>query len=73
MTPSSRLKTFQPADLIERIDTLLAEPSKAHADALCDSVLTVTDWEITEIWPVQFMRDGEWNWRFGCRPPLADW
>jgi hypothetical protein len=68
-----RRAPHKPADLIERIDTLLAEPSKAHADALCDSVLTFTDWETTDIWPVQFMRDSEWNWRYGCRPPLADW
>jgi hypothetical protein len=64
----------KPADLIERIDTLLAAPNKTHADAFCESVLNFTDWETgSEIWPVRFMRDSEWNWRFGHRPPLADW
>ncbi len=64
----------KPADLIERIDTLLAQPTKANADAFCDSVLKFTDWEKPpESWPVRFMRDSEWNWRDGCRPPLADW
>jgi hypothetical protein len=69
-----RRAPHKPADLIERIDTLLAAPSKAHADAFCDSVLNFTDWEVgSEIWPVRFMRDSEWNWRYGSRPPLADW
>ena len=64
----------KPADLIERIDALFAEPTKTRADAFCDSVLNFTEWEQPgESWPVRFMRDSEWNWRDGCRLPLADW
>jgi hypothetical protein len=64
----------KPADLMDLIDRLLAEPSKAHADAFCECVLGFTDWDKpSENWPVRFMQDSEWNWRYGRRPPLADW
>ncbi len=65
----------KPADLMERIDTLLAQPNKANADAFCECVLTFANWaEYGGVfWPIQFMLDSEWNWRSGARPPLADW
>jgi hypothetical protein len=64
----------KPDNLMERIDVLLAEPTKTNADAFCESVLNFVEWDQPpESWPVRFMRDSEWNWRNGCRPPLADW
>ena len=58
------------ADLLE---TLVAHPSKEHAQAFYDSVAAFRDWGITPRIQaaVQFARDTEWNWRDG-RPPLQD-
>lgn len=62
----------QPENLMTLIDELLAQPSKARADAFCEALLSFTNWEMPgEGWPVRFMHDTEWTWRTGGAP-LAD-
>ncbi|NLX08165.1 MAG: nucleotidyltransferase domain-containing protein [Chloroflexi bacterium] len=64
----------KPENLMTLIDTLLAEPSKAHADAFCECVFSFTEWDIpTEGWPVRFMHDSEWTWRNSGGAPVMDW
>ncbi len=64
----------KPENLIPLIDDLLAQPSKARADAFCECVLGFTTWDIpSEGWPVRFMHDSEWTWRNGTYPAIADW
>ncbi len=63
----------KPDDFMALIDDLLAHPSKAAADALCESLYGFTAWPVPpEGWPSRFMQDVEWLWRSG-RAPLADW
>jgi hypothetical protein len=62
----------KPENLMELIQTLLAQPSKVNADRFCEAILTFTEWpQPAESWPARFMHDSEWNWRYGPTP-LAD-
>jgi hypothetical protein len=62
----------QPPDLLENMETLLAQPSKAAADRFCACILEFRAWEMPpEGWPARFMRDTEWTWRDGS-VALAD-
>lgn len=64
----------KPADLLCRMDELLAHPCGATAQAFSDCVGGFRDWGVTMGQAVvQFMVDSEWNWRYGGRTPLADW
>lgn len=59
----------RPPQLMTLIDDLLAAPSKARADALCDAIFSFTDWpQPPEGWPARFMHEAEWAWRKGCAP-----
>ena len=62
----------QPAALMETLRALLNAPSVSTADAVVNLVLGWRDWGF-ERGPafVQFLLDGEWNWRDGPAP-LAD-
>jgi hypothetical protein len=63
----------KPADFIELMEQLLAQPSKEHAQAFCDCLSTFHDWGVSyDQLIVRFLRDTEWNWRDG-RAPLQDW
>ncbi len=62
----------KPDGLIDLARALLAEPTQAHTDAFADAVLNFTTWEAPpEGWPMRFMLDVEWTWRFG-RPAIED-
>lgn len=63
----------KPADLLERMDALLAAPGKQLADQLVERVMRFTAWETPPAgWPSRFMEDTEWAWRRGAGP-VADW
>ncbi len=63
----------KPADLLERLEMLLAEPSKRTADSFCECILNFAEWDKpAEGWPARFMKDTEWAWRSG-KAPIADW
>ncbi len=63
----------KPDNLMTLIDELLAEPSKARADAFCECLFGFTEWEIPpEGWGVRFMHDSEWTWRNGNYPAIED-
>lgn len=63
----------KPSDLLDRIDELLARPSKDNADKFCESIAGFRDWETSaEGWPARFMEDTEWAWRRG-QAPVSDW
>jgi hypothetical protein len=64
----------KPDHFVDLLETLVAHPSKEHAQAFYDSLAAFRDWGITPGMQaaVQFARDTEWNWRDG-RPPLQDW
>lgn len=64
----------RPADLLDRIDELLAEPSQERVDALVADVLAFygVDQAATErVWPTRFMKDTELSWLTG-HPPVDD-
>lgn len=63
----------KPDGFMDIMEQLLAQPSKEHAQALCDSLTSFHDWGVS--YPqaiVKFFYDVEWNWRDG-HPPLQDW
>ena len=63
----------KPADLMQLIDQLLSEPTKANADRFCEAILNFTAWPAPpEGWPARFMEDTEWAWRYG-KAAIADW
>lgn len=63
----------KPADLMARIDQLLAQPSLANAQAFFESIKQFRDWGIPDsAAPTRFMIDSEWTWRDG-RAPVEDW
>jgi hypothetical protein len=63
----------KPADFMEVLAQLLAQPDKDHAQAFCDCLTAFHDWGVTyEQAIVRFFQDVEWNWRDG-RTPLQDW
>ncbi|HYF95190.1 MAG TPA: nucleotidyltransferase domain-containing protein [Symbiobacteriaceae bacterium] len=62
----------RPADLMDRINTLLMQPCAATASAFADTVVRFADWpRPAEGWGARFMHDSEWAWRRGAAP-LAD-
>lgn len=64
----------KPADFMRRIDELLARPGVDTARAFAECLGGFQDWGVTMGQAVvRFMRDSEWNWRYGGRTPLADW
>ncbi|MBI5668120.1 MAG: nucleotidyltransferase domain-containing protein [Chloroflexi bacterium] len=64
----------KPADFMERMDALLVRPGADTARAFTECVGGFRDWGVTMGQAVvRFMRDSEWNWRYGGRTPLADW
>jgi Nucleotidyltransferase domain len=63
----------KPDGFMDIMEQLLTQPSKEHAQALCDSLTAFHDWGVS--YPqaiVKFFYDVEWNWRDG-HPPLQDW
>lgn len=66
----------KPADFLELIEHLLAQPGTIYAQAFSESLINFHDWGVTyEQAVVRFMQDTEWNWRLGTRtgkPPLED-
>jgi hypothetical protein len=63
----------RPADLIEKIDAVVAQPCAETAEAFYQCVKNFTAWEQPpEGWPARFMRDTEWSWRCGCAG-IEDW
>ena len=59
----------KPEGLMNQIDQLLNEPSKANADRFCEAILNFTAWPAPpEGWPARFMEDTEWPWRRGWTP-----
>lgn len=64
----------RPADLMERLDAVLAAPTQADVDALVADVLAFyeVDQAATEkVWPTRFMKDTELAWQSG-HPPIDD-
>lgn len=63
----------KPADMMALIDALLADPCPANSAAFVTCLQEFREWEKPpQGWPVQFMKDVEWQWRGGC-VTLADW
>ncbi len=63
----------KPADLLARIDALLADPSPATAEAFVTCLTEFQDWpQPPNGWGNQFMQDVEWGWQRDC-VALADW
>jgi hypothetical protein len=63
----------KPEGVMELIDQLLSEPSKANADRLCETILNFTTWPAPpEGWPARFLEDTEWAWRRGGAA-VGDW
>lgn len=63
----------KPADFMMLAETLLQHPSKANAQAVCDSIIQFLGWTITmQEAGADFMKTREWNWRNG-NTPLQDW
>jgi hypothetical protein len=62
----------KPDNFMQLIKTLLEQPSKTNADQFIETLLNFTDWpKPSESWPMRFMLDSEWNWRYQS-PPLED-
>jgi predicted nucleotidyltransferase len=62
----------KPENLMDLIDRMLADPTKANVDAFCDCIRSFQNWEKPpQGWGNKFMEDIEWRWRDGC-VPLAD-
>jgi predicted nucleotidyltransferase len=59
----------RPETIVELMEKLLAEPSKANADLFAECVLNFRQWPMPQPneW-VRFMEDSEWNWRNGNAP-----
>jgi hypothetical protein len=63
----------KPDGVMELINGLLQEPSKANADRFCEAILGFTAWPAPpEGWPARFMEDTEWAWRRGAAA-IGDW
>jgi hypothetical protein len=63
----------KPADLVQKIDALLADPSDATATSLWESLAAFHDWGVPDHEAIpRFALLNEWNWRNGPAP-LADW
>jgi hypothetical protein len=63
----------KPAGVMDLIDQLLHEPSKANADRFCETILNFTAWPAPpEGWPARFLEDTEWAWRRGSAA-VGDW
>jgi hypothetical protein len=63
----------KPDNLMDLIDTLLAHPCKANAEALRDCLKDFHDWGVDAYEAnANLMLNVEWAWRNGP-PPLADW
>jgi predicted nucleotidyltransferase len=59
----------RPADLLERINALYANPCTESAQELYECVRNYRAWEVsTSGWPNQFMLDSELNWLDGHTP-----
>jgi hypothetical protein len=64
----------RPADLLERIDQLLADPSWDRSDGLVRTVLAHYGIDVDEMgatWPTRFMQDTELAWTTG-HPPIDE-
>lgn len=64
----------RPADLIERIDALLAAPDQGKVDGLVEAVLGHYGHDAAEVertWGTRFLLDTELTWQRG-RPPVDD-
>lgn len=56
----------KPADLLDKVQALVSQPSKANADALATCVLEYRDWGVDpHDWANRFFEDVEWTWRNG--------
>ncbi len=63
----------KPEGVMELIEQLLLEPTKANADRFCEMILNFTAWPAPpEGWPVRFLEDTEWAWRRGGAA-VGDW
>jgi hypothetical protein len=63
----------RPADLLERLDACVLQPSSAAAEAFLRCILDFRTWETaSEGWPVRFLIDTEWAWRRNAAP-IGDW
>jgi len=58
----------KPADLMDRIARLHAEPTAENFFAFYQAVSEFRTWECDRVWPVQFMVDSELNWLDGHTP-----
>jgi predicted nucleotidyltransferase len=68
-----RRAPHKPADFVALAEALLAQPDKARAQALCDSLTATYGGGISlHEAGALFMRDAEWSWRTGRLSP-ADW
>lgn len=62
----------KPADFMEKVQALVAKPSKENADALAKCVLEYRDWGVNpNDWANRFFEDVEWTWRNG-RPDIHE-
>lgn len=64
----------RPADLMERLDEMLAHPDQERVDSLVDDLFAFygIDRAATEaVWPTRFMKDTELAWQSG-HPPIDD-
>jgi predicted nucleotidyltransferase len=62
----------KPEGLVEKLERLLAEPSRDNATAVLGAVMNFREWEQPAVgFSGQFMQDSEWAWRRGD-PPVAD-
>ncbi|MDY7105042.1 MAG: nucleotidyltransferase domain-containing protein [Actinomycetota bacterium] len=67
--------TDRPADLMQRIDALLAEPSTERSGELCRRVFDhygIDTEHLLEVWPTRFLEDTELTWMSG-HTPIDDW
>jgi len=62
----------KPDGFMEKLDRLLAEPSRDNATAVLAAVMNFREWEQPSLgFSGQFMEDSEWPWRRGPAP-VAD-
>ncbi len=69
----------KPADFVDLIEALVADPSSTRARVVYDSITAFADWGLDigdstnfGYLASRFILDVEWNWRDGL-PPLQEW
>jgi hypothetical protein len=66
--------THRPADLVDRLRALLAEPSRTAVETLVSDLLAfygIDERAADAVWPTHFLRDHENAWQLG-RPPIDE-